>query len=622
MLNELVELGKRIRKPGEHDALKQEFISVDVVIDGQGNFYGFTPVEKHPTKAESILAKKGKARLLLDKAEEVLGLDAKKHQLFLQKIDQYRSVDSIKPVLLFYGDNKTNGLAKAVKAFAELDDKQRPKGNFAFCLVGESVRIHEKEDVQAAVIASFEAQQKKNIRTNGPLCSLCGKAEYPILDQPHGMIKNVPAGQSSGCALVSYNMDAFESYGLKGNENASICTGCARNYVDGLNYLLNNGVLCTPEKGKPFKQYSNRKNLSSDTAMVFWTRSLGDMPELDFVDNAPNHVADIAAMIKKMATAESPLRDDALLLLLNSPFSAKQESLESVDADRFYSCMLSGAAARIAVRGWIETSTSAARANLAVWFHDIAVVEWDNAGKRLQPSFFPLNRLAGACGVHRKKEMNGQTQFVLEREDPFIGRAAAMLWACAIQGAVPPYALLDRVLRRIRMEAGRVTAPRAAVLKLVLNRNYAMKRSGERIMQPQLDTENIGVAYNAGRIFAMLESIQVAAQGKELNAPIRDRFYSFASTSPAPAFGRLMKLAQAHLAKLHREKAGLAVKLDKQLGELFENIEKFPAIFSLEEQGQFAIGYYHQRQALFAGAEQGINVSQNDNATENSSTRD
>ena len=620
MLNELVELGKRIRKPGDHDALKQEVVTADIVIDAQGNFFEITIVDKQPTKAEALLSKKGKARLLLDKAEEVFGLEAKKHQLFMQKLEQFQHVPSVNPVLLFYGVNKANGTDKAAARFASMPDKEKPKGNFAFCLVGEGQRIHEKKDVQEAVIECFEAQQKQNTRSDGQLCSLCGTADYPILDQPHGMIKNVPAGQTSGCALVSYNVNAFESYGLTGNENSSICTACARNYVEGLNYLLNNGVICTPEKGKPYKQYSNRKNLSADTAMIFWTRNLTAVPELTFVENSQDHVPDILSLLRSTSATAKVHRDDALHTLLNTPFTAQQESLKSVDPDLFYSCMLSGAAARIAIRNWIETTTLKVRANLTTWFHDIAIIERDFESKQNQVQFFSLNRLAGACGVHRKKEMSGQTMFALDREDPFLGRAATMLWNCALLGAAPPYTLLDRVLRRIRLEEGRVTAARVAVLRLILNRNSAMKIAGGQRMQPQLDTENTNVAYIAGRIFAVLENIQTAALGKDLNAPLRDRFYSSASTSPAPAFGRLMKLSQAHLGKLRNENRGLYVTLDSQLGELFTRIQSFPATFSLEEQGQFAIGYYHQRQAYFSGKGTADSDKQNKDTIETSST--
>ena len=70
MIKELAEFGKRIRTG--HDALKDEPISIDLVINEDGSFNSFLVIEKISRKAEALNSKKGKARLLLDKAEEVL----------------------------------------------------------------------------------------------------------------------------------------------------------------------------------------------------------------------------------------------------------------------------------------------------------------------------------------------------------------------------------------------------------------------------------------------------------------------------------------------------------------------------------------------------------------------
>lgn len=109
------------------------------------------------------------------------------------------------------------------------------------------------------------------------------------------------------------------------------------------------------------------------------------------------------------------------------------------------------------------------------------------------------------------------------------------------------------------------------------------------------------IAYVCGELFAKLESIQHAALGDK-NAGIREKYFTYAMTTPAAAFGRLFNLSSKHFTKLRHEKPGLAVKLDKELQGLCKGIEieKFPAMFRLEEQGQFAIGYYHQKQNQFA----------------------
>ena len=122
------------------------------------------------------------------------------------------------------------------------------------------------------------------------------------------------------------------------------------------------------------------------------------------------------------------------------------------------------------------------------------------------------------------------------------------------------------------------------------------------MIKEQNDPNDTSPAIVCGKIFAVMEGIQRAAQGKDLNAGIRERFFSFASTSPAPAFGRLMKLSQNHISKLKHERPGLSVVLDRQLQELCSLLNGFPAIFSLEEQGQFALGYYHQKQQDYDNA--------------------
>jgi CRISPR-associated protein Csd1 len=51
---------------------------------------------------------------------------------------------------------------------------------------------------------------------------------------------------------------------------------------------------------------------------------------------------------------------------------------------------------------------------------------------------------------------------------------------------------------------------------------------------------------------------------------------------------------------LAREKKGLQIAKDRELQELFDKIHNnFPAHLSLEDQGVFMIGYYHQVQKRY-----------------------
>jgi CRISPR-associated protein Csd1 len=183
-----------------------------------------------------------------------------------------------------------------------------------------------------------------------------------------------------------------------------------------------------------------------------------------------------------------------------------------------------------------------------------------------------------------------------ENKQTTLSRVACFLWNAALKNSVLPLWILAAVLKRTHVDGKGVTPDRAALIRLILNRN---NKGGGRMIQEKLDPENGGTAYNSGRIFAVLESVQRAALGKNVNAGVRERFFASASTTPASAFGRLLKNAQNHLSKLKGDKPGFAVVLDKELTGLIANIKTLPAIFSLEEQGLFAIGYYHQKNHQF-----------------------
>ena len=227
MIKELSELGKTLRTEKTdnewvHDALKEEPISMEIIINEDGAFQKFELFEKKATIAEALTAKKGKARLLVDKAEEVLCYGGeksrKKHTLFLEKTTKYKDLPELFPVMAFYENNKINGVQKALENFeSAIPNEQDRKGNIGFRIQSEGYRIHENPNVLRKVIEVYEAEQIELLQNSTKDCSVCGKTDYPVEDIPHGMIKRVPSGQSSGCALISYNENAFESYALKGN---------------------------------------------------------------------------------------------------------------------------------------------------------------------------------------------------------------------------------------------------------------------------------------------------------------------------------------------------------------------------------------------------------------------
>ncbi len=165
----------------------------------------------------------------------------------------------------------------------------------------------------------------------------------------------------------------------------------------------------------------------------------------------------------------------------------------------------------------------------------------------------------------------------------------------AILAGLPyPQTLLQAAVRRIRAER-EVKYPRAALIKACLNRQARYSPSPqEKEIAVSLDDSNTNPGYRIGRLFAVLEKAQEEAVNP--SATIRDRFYGAASSTPVTVFANLMKLKNHHLAKLEE---GRKRYFEKLIGQIMSDINDFPAHLSLADQGRFAIGYYHQRQAFF-----------------------
>jgi CRISPR-associated protein Csd1 len=164
-----------------------------------------------------------------------------------------------------------------------------------------------------------------------------------------------------------------------------------------------------------------------------------------------------------------------------------------------------------------------------------------------------------------------------------------------LTGADYPRSLLSSVIGRIRADQT-INYLRAAIIKACLNRKKRITNNGQEVSM-SLDKESTNIAYRLGRLFAILEKAQRDAI-PGANATIKDRYSGSASTTPRVVFPQLLRLAQHHI-----QKAEHGVRLDKMIEEVMQGINTFPAHLSLDEQGVFYIGYYHQRNALFTKTE-------------------
>lgn len=113
-----------------------------------------------------------------------------------------------------------------------------------------------------------------------------------------------------------------------------------------------------------------------------------------------------------------------------------------------------------------------------------------------------------------------------------------------------------------------------------------------------LNEESNDAAYVLGRIFSVLEAVQEEAN-PGINATIRDRYFNAACTTPESVFPILMKLKNSHIKKIDRTKEAAKVYYEKLLTTLMGKLDQYPKRLTLEEQGRFMLGYYHQVQKRY-----------------------
>lgn len=370
-------------------------------------------------------------------------------------------------------------------------------------------------------------------KTDGQ-CLVCGRMRPPQ-ERLDAKLKGVPGGQSSGTALISANEEAFESYGRKASLNAPICASCAKRFTDGANALLRD------ERSRIYL---------GGSVFVFWTREpVEDHPlGADLLEKPrPEQVRDLLASVRGGGRAGR------------------------VESTRFYGAVLSGAGGRAVVRDWIDTTVEDASARVAAWFRRQSVVMHDGGEHR-------------PCGL---LSLAGATVRAL---DELPATVLPTLVRCALAGTPLQLDLLVRAVRRARVE-GTVTHPRASLIKLVL---ASRAPDWKEDWMVGIEPEHPCPAYHCGRLLAVIGEVQRRALPGAKSTVI-DRFYGAASSTPATVFGGLLRQAQPHLAKLERDQRGAYIALERQLGEVCERLTAFPKTLTLEEQGLFALGYYHQQ---------------------------
>lgn len=401
----------------------------------------------------------------------------------------------------------------------------------------------------------WEEQLQQSV--DGPIgrCLVTGREEE--IARIHRGIKGVPGAQSSGAALVSFNAPAFESYGKEQSYNAPVGKYAEFAYTTALNYLLSHSEYRFP---------------LGDSMVVFWAESGKEEYQstfLSWLNPKPDNQKELQKVFKNL---KSGIRVD----------------LDDIDLDmdqQFYILCLAPNAARLSVRFFYQNSFGNILKNLALHYQRMEIVKpaWANEEY---------------LGI---RKMLDETVNQKSRDKSPIPNMAAIVLRAVLEDTRYPESLFSNVFIRIRAEQGNITYGRAAIIKAVLMKNYKWEEGTEYMGLNETCEEQ---AYVLGRIFAVLEFIQKDAN-PGINATIKDRYFNSACTKPAAIFPVLFKLKNSHIKKIERESGGIKIYYEKLLTELMGKLPMtaeengFPKQLSLEEQGKFMLGYYHQVQKKY-----------------------
>jgi len=428
-------------------------------------------------------------------------------------------------------------------------------------LVAVSLTGHPWPHLQPAAQATWRrtVTARKSGRAGQGECLSCG-AHRMLLDSLPEPVKAglIPVGADRGrdAQLVSVNTPAQGRGGRIQLADIPLCEECGAGSVAVLNALL-------AERSHRYR--------APDAVTVWWLKDPVALPMMDVLTDAePQDVAAVYAALEDPAGS------------LGAP---------DIDTNRFYAATLSANQSRVIVRDWIDVPLRRALERITGWFGDHEIQDWRSDGPRKAPIWLMARCLGRGTSTAEGWRYSKGT------EPPTAHR---QLLGAALNGTPPPVVLLYRLNQRVGAD-GRIDHARAALLRLIYNRTFATDHGK---VPSVLDEKRTDPAYVAGRLFAVLESLQHRAlrdreTGEGPNTTIADKWLSSAKVTPRARMEPLLDKSQGHLRRLRTSRDQREKNAERAffrtICDLHDMLEgPLPTILDQEGQSLFSLGYYQQ----------------------------
>lgn len=417
---------------------------------------------------------------------------------------------------------------------------------------------------------SLPSSKKEKNQVRGE-CSVCGRENI--------LVGKIPLGVklAGTTPLHSLNADAFISF-LAGTAtfkkaHLGLCFECGDTASRAFNYLSN-----SDQHRRTLLYDKDKRDSLANQIALFWVKAtapikigetLLDFSNLDEIDFG----AALAVTSGKSAQATA----SQLLELLKLPWTAVDSNL-SLDDYSFYLGIFSPNIGRIALRELLVVSITTLKKNLLRFLEATRMTSsW---GDPAQP--FPIGTIIQALESNSPNLLRGLLRSAYLGYDPPQG-----LWTAAVNRFHNPNILQDP------REAWRLQAL-ASALKIGI-----FYHTKEAETMSELNPQYVSQAYHCGRLLAVLERAQQIhyyhRYKKRLDTTIVNRAYGGCSVSPAVTLGGLLRLASTS----HLPEAGERInKLIEEISDELVRLGGMPKTLTLAEQGEFGLGFYHQRATL------------------------
>lgn len=510
------------------------------------------------------------ANFLCDNSSYILGIDSKGKPQRTQKC--FAACKALHKKLLEHVDSPA---AQAVLAFFRTWDPNKARENsvlqehLAGILAGGNLIFRTAEGFvhnDSAVRQAWDNYYNAAEDSPQGICLVTG--EMGPVEIIHPSVKNVAGAQSSGAALVSFNAPAFCSYGKEQSLNAPTGKFATFAYTAALNHLL------------------------SDRDHVF---RLGDATVVCWARNAKPAYAALfggAAFGTSVSYSESDLRGMVKRLCNGQPVVYEEDGLDP-DMD-FYVLGLSPNAARLSVRFFLHNTFGGFLRNIQAHYDRLEIIpSADNKFDNI--SLWRL--LYATVRSQSQNEPSSYKEAKQNLEKYLSPELSGELLRSILMNTRYPATLLNGITLRIRAERT-ITRSRAAAIKAYFLQNYRhlpIYSTLKEVLTVEFNNSCTYQPYVLGRLFAVMEKIQLSSADRKLNRTIKDSYFTSVSTTPKNIFSKLFPLNEYHMKKLLRGKPGLARILGQEKSILINKLTApIPSRFTPDETNCFYIGYYHQ----------------------------